>query len=554
MKSIEDFSQDILQKQKRLKKKKRIIRSSIALSLVGLLTFGILYSNIIPFGELFQSRAYERYMQSYVSSDQTTRLKIIDGDNAAITVGNRAYACALKEENAQTFSLSLHSEEIESENLSVHFSDGKAELSGGLNGENIGKTLNIVQDMEVESGTWIEFETKQQMEDNIIHGALYDWLLVDEKQSYCGTRSFSLECEFVAVGDIVLQYVKDQVSGLSTAGLFEKVDTNVYGFPVVSTTVYYAADGSNWITSYFKQMDEKDKLDFSGGKFETKLIDYELESSVCSDSDMESLALAEGGIGWRLTPIASIAETRSKDLKLSLDLHADGSLSFRSSGHWLLNTSCGGKWIAFEDFVFVILDKEFPYLGLKAFTIKKDRKTALPGDLLQTAISEIDAMGVYRVGYHTFTYYTYRAFATVYWGSEWSEETLTPKLLYDTVYTFDGWFEDWHVEGGEGERVPLVETEQIELIFREEKRCEVYKNGELDNTIRFWLEFDHTVNDFCSLEFYRYNPLSIKCENDTYRLRQLGIGAKYVIATVSETRTIDEVDYVRKWVLCFRAT
>ena len=160
MKSIEEFSQDILQKRKRLKKKKRVIRSSIALSLVGLFTFGILYSNIIPFGELFQSRAYERYMQSYVSSDQTTRLKIIDGDNAAITVGNRAYACALKEENAQTFSLSLHSEQIESENLSVHFSDGKAQLSGGLNGENIEKTLKIVQDMEVESGAWIEFETK----------------------------------------------------------------------------------------------------------------------------------------------------------------------------------------------------------------------------------------------------------------------------------------------------------------------------------------------------------------------------------------------------------
>ena len=552
MKSIEEFSQDILQKRKRLKKKKRVIRSSIALSLVGLFTFGILYSNIIPFGELFQSRAYERYMQSYVSSDQTIRLKIIDGDNAAITVGNRAYACALKEENSQTFSLSVHSAEIENENLSVRFSDGKAELSGGLNGEEIAKTLNIVQDMEVESGTWIEFETKQKMDDDSIYSPLYDWLLVDEKQSYCGTQASVLECEFVAVGDIVLQYVKDQVSGLCTAGLFEKVATEVYGFPVVSTTMYYDAEGLNWLASYFKQIDEEDKLDFSGGKFEATLIDYELDSSVCSDSDMESLALAEGGIGWRLTPIASIAETRSKDLKLSLDLKADGSLSFRSSGHWLLNTSCGGKWIAFEDFVFVILDKGYPYLGLKAFTIKRDKKTALSGDLLQTAISEIDAVGVYKVGYHNFTYYRYWASAIVYWGSEWSEETLTPKLLYDTVYTFDGWFEDWHVAGGEGERVPLAETEQIELIFREDKRCEVYKNGELDNTIRFWLEFDHTSNDFRSLQFY--NRLYIKCENDTYTTKWLGIGATYVIRTISETRTIDGVDFVREWVLCFRAS
>lgn len=553
MKSIEDFSQDILQKRQRLKKKKRIIRSSVALSLVGLLTFGIIYSNIIPFAELFQSRAYERYMQSYVSSDQTTRLKIIDASNAAITVGNRAYACALKEENAQTFSLSLHSDEIESENLSVHFSDGKAELSGDLNGENIGKTLNIVQDMEVESGTWVEFETKQQMEGSI-HGALYDWLLVDEKQSYCGTGSFSLECEFVAVGNIVLQYAKDQVSGLSAALLFEKVDANVYGFPVVSTTMYYAADGSDWITSYFKQMDEKDQLDFSGGKFEAELIDYELTSSVCDDSDMTALALAEGGIGWRLAPIAPIAKTRSKDLKLSLDLHADGSLSFRSSGHWLLNMSCDGKWIAFENFVFVILDKEYPYLGLKAFTIKKDRKTALPGDLLQTAVSEIDAVGVYKVGYHTFTYYRYGAFATVYWGSEWSEETLKRQLLYDTVYSFEGWLEDWHVLDGEGERVPLVTTEKIELIFRKDKRCEVYKNGELAQTIRFFLIFDTSTDDFRTIEFYRSNPLSIKCEDETYSTRWLEIGGKYLITTIRESRTVDGVVFERERVLFFRAT
>lgn len=554
MKPIEAFAQDVLEKKQRMKKKKRIVRSSVALSLVGLLTFGVLYSNIIPFGALFQSRAYERYMQSYVSTDQTTRLKIIDGDNAAITVGNRAYACALKEENSQTFSLSLCSNEIESENLSVRFSNGKAELSGGLNGENIGKTLNVVQDMELESGAWIEFETKQQMK-NGNFSALYDWLLVDEKQSYCGGRAFVLECEFVAVGNVLLQYVKDQVSGLSTALLFEKVLTDVYGFPVVSSTVYESEDGSEWITSYFKQIDEKDKLDFSGGKFEAELIDYELISRVCDDSDRMAIASSvESSIGWRLMPISPIAKTRSKDLKLSLDLKADGSLSFRSSGHWMLNTSCGGKWIAFKDCVFVILDKQYPYLNLKAFTIKKDKKTSLPGDFLQTSISEIDAVGVYKVGYHTFTYYQYVASATVYWGSEWSEEVLNPKLLYDVKYTFDGVLEDWHVVDGEGACVPIVETEQIELIFRQDRTCEVYKNGELADTMSFFLEFDHSLNNFRALEFYNYKVLSIKCEDQTFKAKTLYIGGKYVIATIREYRMVDGVEFVREWSLYFRAS
>ncbi|MBO5240939.1 MAG: hypothetical protein J6B56_05945 [Clostridia bacterium] len=546
MKPIEEFTQDILQKQKRLKKKKRIIRSSVALSLVGLLTFGVVYSNIIPFGELFESRAYERYMQSYVSSDQNTRLKIIDGDNAAITVGNRAYACALKEENAQTFSLSVHSEEIENENLSVRFSDGRAELSGKLNGENIGKTLNIVQDMEVENGAWTHFESRQY--ENGTRGAIFDWLLVDETQSYCGNEAYALECEFVAVGDIVLQYVKDQVSGIYTALLFETVSTTVYGFPVVSVTGYLNADGSEWITSYFKQIDEKERLDFSGGTFETELIDYELTSRYYDALDMSGGSGLEGGIGWRLMPLSPIAKTRSKDLKLSLHLNADGSLSFRSSGHWLLNMSCGGKWIAFEDFLLVILDKEYPYLGLKSFTIKQNESTFLQGDFLQTAVSQIGTAGVYKVGYHTFTYYYYNAEAMVYWGSEWSEDTIKPKLLYDVVYAFDGWFEDWHAQNSKGERVPLVEDNGTELIFRENGKCEVYRNGELKQTIGY--RFNVINEENFSVRFD--SRLYVYCEGERYSTYYLNVYAKRLFAQTEEYAYVNDVFSTRGWQIAFR--
>lgn len=546
MKPIEDFTKDVLEKSKRQKKRKRIVRSCVALSLVGLLTFGVLYSNIIPFGEIFQSRAYERYMQSYVSSDQTTRLKIIDGDNAAITVGNRAYACALKEENAQTFSLSLRSSEVESEDLSVRFSEGKAELSGVLNEETIGETLNIVQDMEVESGAWVNFENKQH-EDGT-RGAIFDWLLVDEKQSYCGNESYALECEFVAVGNIVLQYVKDQVSGIYTALLFETVGADVYGFPVVSSTGYLNADGSEWITSYFKQIDEANKLDFASGKFETELIDYELISGRYADLDMTGGTGVDGGFRWRLAPISPISKTRAEGLKLSLELNADGSLAFRSSGHWLLNMSCGGKWIAFEDFVLVILDKEYPYLGLKAFTIEQNESTYLQGDFLQTAISNINAAGVYKVGYHTFTYYYYEAAATVYWGSEWSEDTLKPKLLYDVAYTFDGWFEDWHADGSEGERVPLIEDDGTELIFRENGKCEVYRNGELKQTLGY--RFNVINEERFSVRFD--SRLYAYCEGQRYSTSYLNVYAKRLFAQTDEYDYIDGVFSTRSWQIAFR--
>ena len=547
MKPIEEFTQDVLNKSKRAKKKKRVVRSCVALSLVGLFTFAVLYSNIIPVGEIFASRAYQKYMQSYVSSDQTTRLKIIDGDNAAITVGNRAYACALQEENAQTFSLSVRSDEITFENLSVRFSDGKAELSGTLNEENIGTTLNIVQDMEVESGAWAYFENKQH--EGGTRGSIFDWIVIDEKQSYCGNETYALQCEFVAVGNTVLQYVKDQVSGIYTALLFEKVDSSVYGFPVVSSTGYLNADGSEWITTYFKQIQDEDKLNFSGGKFETQLIDYELGSGLFADLDMTGGTGVGGGYGWRLAPIAPISKTRSKDLTLSLDLKADGTLSFRSSGHWLLNASCGGKWIAFENFVFVVLDKAYPFLGLKAFTLVQNERAFLQGDFLQTAISQINAAGVYKVGYHNFTYYYYEAAATVYWGSEWSENTLKPKLLYGAMYEFEGWFEDWHADGSEGERVPLVPKQSMQLVFRENGFCEIYRNGEYWYQTGYRLKVIHDEH----ITIYFDGSLEIKCENWTYRTNRLQVQAKRLTARTDEYMDRDGIFSTRGWSLDFVA-
>ena len=214
-----------------------------------------------------------------------------------------------------------------------------------------------------------------------------------------------------------------------------------------------------------------------------------------------------------------------------------------------MNTSCGGKWLAFDDFVFVLLDKAYPYLGLKAFTIVQNERAFLQGDFLQTAISQIGAAGVYKVGYHDFTYYYYEAAATVYWGSEWSENTLKPKLLYGTAYEFEGWFEDWHPQDSEGERVPLVAKQQMQLVFREDGFCEVYQNGEYKYMTGYRLRVIHDEH----ITIYFDGSLEIKCENWTYRTNRLQVQAKRLTARTGEYEYQNDVFCERSWSLDFVA-
>ena len=283
-----------------------------------------------------------------------------------------------------------------------------------------------------------------------------------------------LVCDFVAVGDIVLQCVKDQMSGVYSYLLFGVAAQAEYGFPVIYNTGYLTQDGSEYITCYYKQLERDEQLAFNGGKFETSIVEYALKSTPIP---YES-TLSGGGISWRLFPMENVALSRAP-LQLQLDLKQNGTLSFRSSGHWLLGMECGGKWYALDKKIFVVLDEEYPYLGLRAFTIAADDSGVASGDLIQTARSDIQARSLYKVGYHDFTYYLMQASATVYWGSGWTEELLTPTLAYDAEYVFSGWATLPHEPDETGQRYALIDTANTRLILRDNGVCELYRNGEL---------------------------------------------------------------------------
>ena len=539
MKPIEEFTQEVVDKSKRGKRRKRIWKTAIVLAVVFSFVFAIVYSNIIPFHELFRSRTYERYMQSYATEDRETSLKILDYDNAALTVGSRAYPCALEQKNSKTFALSVLSEGEKTDELTVEFSDGKAELTGALSGEKIGKTLNIVEDMQVESGVWIMFG-RENREGEITKSTLC-WFLIGEKESFFGEGTTAWGCEFVAVGNRVLQYTRDQVSGFSEVSLVEFLSAEKFGFPVIRNTLYESDADEYGFISYYKKQTAEDAFAFSGGKFETELVVYKNNASRVDPEEI----YYNTGVGWRLRPIYSVDETRA-EVKLTLDLSSDGTLSFRSQGDWRLRMRCEGRWYALKSSILVVLDEDFA--GLKAFTIFCGESAYAEWDFSQSAISSIDVVDVYKVGYHTFDYYVADANIKVYWGSGWTEETLLPKLQYGVFYEFEGWIADWSESGKEGERIPLVQTKTTSLVFREDGKYEVYRDGEYLYSARYDLD-EYMENHF---SFEPDRSLTVYCEDGEYSARSFNVASDRIFAERWNVTNIDGVQMEQILYLSFR--
>ena len=538
MKPIEDFAQDVVKKSKNGKRKKRIWKSLVSFVIVSSLVFAVAYSNIISFQELFRSRTYERYMQSYVDEDGETSLKIIDGDNAALAVGSRAYSCALEKKTSKKFSLTVMTDGKKADELSVEFSDGKAVLTGTLQNERIGETLNVVEDMQVESGVWTMFG--QENRDGTISKTELCWFLIGEKESYFGEGQTAWSCEFVAVGNRVLQYIRDQVSGFSNVTLVEFLSAEQFGFPVIRNTLYESAEDEYGFISYYKKQTAEDAFAFSGGRFETEIVVYKNKAMRVDPNQM----YYHSGVGWRLRPIGSIGETRA-DVQLSLDLRADGTLSFRSQGDWKVRMRSEGRWYALQHGVLVVLDKGFA--GLKAFTVYPGTSVYTEWDFLQSAVSSIDVVDVYKVGYHTFDYYVAEANVKVYWGSGWTEEALVPRLHYGVFYEFEGWITDWHKVDEESESIQLVPTQTVALLFREDGKYEVYKDGVYAYSMEYRLK-DSDSGFRLELDY----RIVVPCEDGDYSARMFGGAADRIVYTMVEIKETDEGQMARDRVICFR--
>ena len=107
MKTNEQFTQVVLQKARRINKRNFWIKCAVGAVSVCLLLFLVGFSNIITFTPM-QSQAYRNYMQSYVSSDGSMRLKILTSGRAVIANGDDLYVCMANEKGAGEFSFGVY--------------------------------------------------------------------------------------------------------------------------------------------------------------------------------------------------------------------------------------------------------------------------------------------------------------------------------------------------------------------------------------------------------------------------------------------------------------
>ena len=545
MKPINDFTNEVLTKAKSVKRKNSVIKAVISILSVAVIVFLVAYSNIITFNGFNASKAFERFMQSYATESGDTSFKILNKDNAVLTVNQKVYTCALNEKNSNEFTLTSYAEEKGNSNLTVTFSGNTAKLNGELNNQMVSKTLNAVTDMKIEEGVYTMF-ARETTNSNLSFSDR-NWFLINEKQSYVGENSYVYECKFVAVGNKVLQYTSDQISGLTEVSLFEVVPKEKFGYFAFKNTMYESENDINGLITYYRKISSGESSNYAGGEFSTELVTYE---SKTQKIDQSELGFHEG-VSWQLNVIPSVKETRYQ-ISLNLKLNNDGSLRFESkqSEHdFIFKNVTLGRWYNLKYGVLVVLDKGFSIFNFKAFVITPDNDDFNTGGFNETAISNIYALACYKVGYHTFNYYVTDASATIYWGSSWTEEDITPKLYYDTPYVFNGWQSSWHETGSDIERQPIIESKTTSLIFRQNGKCEVYRDGEYYLTVNYEL-YEYEKGKFL-IEFK--NKVLI-FDEEFSSIRSLNIGAKRVFMNYVSVKTENEVRYSKERAMVFTLT
>ena len=534
MKSIEVFTNDIEQKVKQRKKKRRIVRSTIALTCSFVFIFLIAFSNIISFGQIFESKAYQQYLTAYVSQDKQTRLRFLDGDFAALVVNEQVYTCQIEEKSKNRFA--LRGLEKEENVLEVTFSNNQANLTGSMGDISFNETLNAVENGAIEVGVWKMFGVEK--EDGSISASENMWFLIDEEQSYVGEGYSAWECEFVSLGDIILQHTKDQVTGIGELSRIDVLPIETFGFPALKNTLY-EYEGDSGFISYYKRVENIQELDFVAGTMETELITYKLSSYRIEEKELFNVE----GVNWRLFPYASASLTQAK-VKLRLTLRENGEIAFQSSENLSLGLKCGGKWYRLDNRILVVLDKEYPVFGLRAFVVYSP-KGFTGAEFYKDAKAEIDVLDYYKVGYHTFQYYQLNANVAVYFGSEYTQDNIFPKLIYGKEYEFFSWKSEWHEKGDSFEKTYFDDLYATKLIFRESGDCEVYRNGEYQKTVGFTI-YDYGDGSY-EVRFKERIFVYIESANQyKYRIDRLNVGVGEIYSSGTTHMTENGVELIQK--------
>jgi hypothetical protein len=201
-------------------------------------------------------------------------------------------------------------------------------------------------------------------------------------------------------------------------------------------------------------------------------------------------------IKWRISPKQSKERAQVK-LSSALSLKDDGTLTLKISGNSDYNGTFSGKWYALRHCVLVTLHKKSALLG-NAFTLytKNELGEESGENILKQGRSYMGSYDFYRVGYHTFDYFVTETYTEIFWGNEWTPETVNPTLQYEKAYTLYGEYFYDHFDGTphknpydftESDLRDIPVNGQVTLVFHEDGTATITTPDETE-TLRYSID------------------------------------------------------------------
>lgn len=418
---------------------------------------------------------YKKFLRPYAAVSGAGGLKLIDDRNAVLTVDGVTLACSYEHKRGNRYVLREGGESEEPRTFDVTFDKNAAsvrETDGDFSGQ-----FAVTDNVSVPLGVWDHFAYIPAGEDELRPGSERTWVItLKDGECYSSDDVESAyRSEFAVCGDDVFLCHYDTDGRITYVDLFEYDETGAYSDrPVIRCT---EPDGSY----FFRLMRDDELFAYGGGTLDARAVTYECTNYAVDEEDYDL-----SGVPWQLRPEKD--ETlRLLDADVRLALQADGKAVLNVDGERAFNASVKGRWFRLPDAILVVLDKPTALTG-RLFTVFAGyyRSDYLSHDesFAASALTDVTADTLYSLGYHNLRYYNKSVHTQLYWGTAWEAEDLLPKLRLDTPYTLRLTYNPGYFEAKRNDVSDYVFDGQtvtadvdMQLIFREENRLEVYREG-----------------------------------------------------------------------------
>lgn len=460
--------------------------------------------------------AYAKYLAPYVSAaadGEIVGLKFIDDKSAIVSIGQAAYPCYVQAKDEDSFELTNNLESSQDDDISVvskqeeqpsvfyvDFWENNATVSWSILGVKVEKVLSITEGKDIPAGIWKLFATKHGDEELVYKENGAGWTVILENgESYTGEGMDSAwVTKFISINDCVFQCLFDAKSGVIMDASLVTYDTTTFGYPVMIER--YISDGLEEPHYFYSRLlREDEKTDFSGGTFTAGAVAYEAEIKRLPNDDVWVDRLSK----WQLMPEKE-ADEKILNMEATLDLNADQTVRLEVTGDKKYSGKATGTWYALQHSVLVVLDETSPLVG-KTFTLFVQDSAFAPNEeeYIKEAKSSLDLFKCYKLGVVDYDYYVMKEDVEIFWGSQYANGNISPKLVYEKKYVLNAlWFEpyytdkdfSWEAYDSNVELTPFPGNGNTYIVFHENGTFDfTYSTGvtrQYEYTLEPYIDFD----------------------------------------------------------------